>query len=85
VKPGDLFYVSAGTVHALGKGLVVYEIQQASDVTYRLFDYGRDRPLNVQEAIDNINVPFVKSDCHSHDNILIDSKYFTLAYIKNHG
>ena len=41
-KAGDTFFVPAGTVHAIGAGLVLCEIQQYSDVTYRLYDYGRD-------------------------------------------
>ena len=41
VQPGDIFYIPAGTVHAIGGGLVLYEIQQSSDVTYRLYDWGR--------------------------------------------
>lgn len=41
VQPGDVFYIPAGTVHAIGGGLVLYEIQQSSDVTYRLYDWGR--------------------------------------------
>lgn len=57
VSPGDVFFVPAGTVHALGKGMIVAEIQQSSDTTYRLFDYrrpgldGRPRPLHVEEAL----------------------------------
>lgn len=41
VQPGDALFVSPGTVHALGPGLVIYEIQQSSDLTYRLYDWGR--------------------------------------------
>lgn len=41
VKPGDVVYVPAGTVHAIGAGIVLYELQEYSDVTYRLYDYGR--------------------------------------------
>ena len=47
---GDFIYNPAGTVHALGPGLVVMEIQQSADVTFRLYDYGRDRPLHLEEA-----------------------------------
>ena len=41
VSPGDVLYIPAGTVHALGPGILVYEIQQSSDTTYRLYDWGR--------------------------------------------
>lgn len=51
VHPGDTFLTPAGTVHALGAGLVVCEIQQPSDVTYRLFDYGRGRELHLDKGL----------------------------------
>jgi mannose-6-phosphate isomerase len=50
-KPGDSFFVPAGTIHALGPGLTVVEVQEPCDVTYRLYDYGRDRPLHLDEAL----------------------------------
>lgn len=49
-KKGDFIYNPAGTIHALGPGLIVLEIQQAVDLTYRLYDYGRPRELHLQEA-----------------------------------
>lgn len=51
VKPGDFFYVPAGTVHAIGAGLSILEIQQNVDLTYRLFDYGRPRELQLEEGL----------------------------------
>ena len=51
VLPGDFYYVPAGTVHAIGAGLTLLELQQASDVTYRLFDYGRPRELHLDDGI----------------------------------
>lgn len=51
VKAGDTVFTPAGTVHALGAGLVVCEIQQNSDTTYRLYDYGRPRELHLEEAL----------------------------------
>ena len=51
VKEGDSFFVPAKTVHALGPGLVVCEIQQYSDITYRLYDYGRQRELHLEKAM----------------------------------
>ncbi|MGB7372971.1 class I mannose-6-phosphate isomerase [Pontixanthobacter sp.] len=50
-KRGDFFYLPAGTVHAIGPGLSLVEIQQNSDITYRLFDYGRPRQLHLDAAI----------------------------------
>ena len=58
---GDCIFLAAGTVHALGDGLVIAEIQQASDTTFRLFDWnrvdrdGKPRPLHVQESLDTID------------------------------
>jgi mannose-6-phosphate isomerase len=51
VSPGDTIFVPAGTIHAIGAGLVIAEIQQRSDTTFRLFDYGRQRELHVENAI----------------------------------
>jgi mannose-6-phosphate isomerase len=51
VKSGDLVYVPAGTVHAIGPGLVLVEIQQRSEATFRLFDFGRQRELQVDNAV----------------------------------
>lgn len=49
-KPGDTFFIPAGTVHAIGAGLALCEIQQHSDITYRLYDYGRPRELHLDHA-----------------------------------
>jgi mannose-6-phosphate isomerase len=51
VKAGDTFFTPAHTVHAIGAGIVLCEIQQNSDVTYRLWDYGRPRPIHVEQAV----------------------------------
>ena len=58
---GDFIYNPAGTIHALGPGLTVLEIQQAVDLTYRLFDYGRPRELHLDEARD-----VVQARPHAH-------------------
>lgn len=61
IKEGDVFYIPAGRVHAIGKGAFVAEIQETSDITYRLYDYkrkdsqGRERELHTKEAFDAIN------------------------------
>ena len=51
VLPGDVVSVPAGTIHAIGAGLVIAEIQQRSDATFRMFDFGRKRDLHVARAI----------------------------------
>ena len=50
VKAGETYFTPAHTVHAIGAGIVLCEIQQNSDVTYRLWDYGRPRPIHVEQA-----------------------------------
>jgi mannose-6-phosphate isomerase len=81
---GDFIYNRAGTIHALGPGLTVLEIQQAIDLTYRLFDYGRPRPLHLAEAADVVrpvshNHPLdtnVSTECR----LLVDGPAFGVAW-----
>ena len=64
VKAGETYYIPAGTVHAIGAGIVLYEIQESSDVTYRFYDWGRlgrdgrPRELHIQKAVDVTDVHF---------------------------
>ena len=51
VKPGDFFYIPANTIHAIGPGIALIETQQNSDITYRLYDYGRPRELHLDESV----------------------------------
>lgn len=51
VAPGDYFYIPAGTVHAIGAGVSLIEVQQNRDLTYRLYDYGRPRELHLDEGL----------------------------------
>jgi mannose-6-phosphate isomerase len=51
VRGGETYFVPAHTVHAIGGGIVLFEIQQNSDVTYRLWDYGRPREIHVEQAV----------------------------------
>ena len=51
VSPGDFFYIPANTVHAIGAGISLIEVQQNSDITYRLYDYGRPRELHLDESV----------------------------------
>lgn len=50
-QPGDTFFIPAGVVHAIGSGLTICEIQQNSDITYRLYDYGRPRELHLEKGL----------------------------------
>lgn len=65
VKKGDFFYVPSGTIHAIGKGIMILETQQSSDTTYRVYDYdrkdanGNTRELHIQQSIDVTTVPTI--------------------------
>ena len=81
VKPGQSFLVEAGTVHAIGGGIALCEIQQFSDVTYRLYDYGRPRELHLDKAIQVAQTgmhPGPRQPVPSIDgwNLLAESRYF---------
>lgn len=79
VQPGDLIYLPAGTVHAIGSGLFLFEIQQTSDLTYRLYDWGRPRPLQIDRAlacVDWSRGPI--SPMRPGDGLVLDSPYFRL-------
>lgn len=85
VKTGDYFYIPAGTVHAIGAGVTLIEVQQNADITYRLYDYGRPRELHLDQAIEAANArPYDDVRC---GNILgggtqkiASSPYFDLHY-----
>lgn len=68
VADGDFVYLPAGCLHAMGKGNVVYEIQQSTDITYRFYDYhrkdkdGNERQLHVKQSIDVTTVPYKPYD-----------------------
>lgn len=67
VKAGDFIYSPAGTVHAIGAGVIIIEVQQNVDVTYRLYDYGRPRELHLDEGVAASDAqPFFVSD-ERHD------------------
>lgn len=63
IEKGDFFYIPSGTLHAICSGSLIYEAQQSSDITYRVYDYhrkdqdGNERQLHVQQSIDVTNVP----------------------------
>src|SRR5258708_1859482 len=74
-RAGDTFFIPAGTVHAIGAGLTICEIQQRSDITYRLFDYFRDRELHPDQALDVTELgPF-----QPRITLPIASKYFSAS------
>lgn len=94
VKKGDCFFIPAGTVHAIGKGCFIAEIQQTSDITYRIYDYDRrDKNGNLRElhtdlalgVIDFSKREDLRISGHRHENHteeLVSCPYFTTNYLK---
>lgn len=94
VKKGDCFFIPAGTVHAICKGCFIAEIQETSDITYRIYDYdrrdknGNSRELHTELATDVID--FSKQEEHAihypihenHTEELVSCHYFTTNYLK---
>jgi len=81
-RPGDVFYIPAGTVHAIGAGILIAEIQQSSDTTYRLYDYGRrdnngnTRQLHLDDAVRCVSV----SECTQKPLALSQSGGFVYEF-----
>ena len=96
VKSGDVFFLDTGTVHAIGAGLLVAEIQQTSDITYRLYDFdrvdanGNTRELHVDLALEAINYDKVETKKEYTKNLnssneIVDCPYFTTNFIPLDG
>ena len=98
VTQGDVFYIPAGMIHALGPGIMVAEIQQTSDVTYRIYDWdridvaGMKRQLHIPESVDAIDFKLV--DCQKTDYNqetqnatvpVVNSPYFVTNYLQLQG
>ena len=92
VQPGDVCFIPAGCVHAIGAGIVLYEIQQSSDVTYRFYDWdrtddkGNKRELHLQKAIDVTDIDFRLSPVSSTGRTekvatLLENPVFTLELL----
>ncbi len=95
-KKGDVFFLETGTVHAIGAGLVIAEIQQTSDITYRIYDFdrkdanGNTRELHVDLALDAINYKLTDTQktYAQHTNVsntMVDCPYFTTNFIPLDG
>ena len=86
VKPGDTFIINPGTIHAIGAGVRLIEIQQNSNLTYRLYDYnrkdkdGNPRELHIKKALDVIDYKQYKV-VKTGDELLADNKYFTVKEV----
>lgn len=78
VKKGDMIYIPAGTVHAIEGGITLLEVQQSSDVTYRLYDWGRDREMHIEKALDVINYEGNDEALKIEDFTVLKTPYFTV-------
>lgn len=91
VKAGDFFYVPSGTMHAIGKGILILETQQSSDTTYRVYDFdrkddqGKLRDLHIQQSIDVLNfgapenpTPVVTEKDHLIQTVYVSNTFFTV-------
>ena len=93
VKRGDVFFIPTGLVHSIGKGVVIAEIQESSDITYRVYDYGRkdenghERKLHIEQAVDVINFSASKNPKITYEPVpneitpLVDCEFFTTNII----
>lgn len=87
VAPGDFFHVPAGTVHAIGAGITLLEVQQNLDVTYRLYDYGRPRKLHLLEAIEAATLEPYHHHPVGHtygeaSTVLVSNEHFSMVRMK---
>ena len=92
-KKGDCFLIKSGLVHAICEGAIIAEIQQSSDITYRIYDYGRPRELHIEKSLDVIdfNLNAINESKNRLDKfegyekgVLCTSEYFTIEkYIIN--
>jgi len=79
VRAGDFHYLPAGTLHALGAGVAVAEIQTPSDTTYRVSDWGRGRPVHVEQALQCIRPELSCDPPGAGGDVLLETPYFTVA------
>jgi mannose-6-phosphate isomerase len=95
-KKGDVFFLETGTIHAIGAGIVIAEIQQTSDITYRIYDWdrvdanGNGRQLHVQEALDAMNYNTTDTEKTygteaNKNNSMVDCPYFTTNFLPLDG
>src|SRR5580658_153349 len=85
VLAGDMIYVAAGTVHTIGGGMVLVETQQTSDITYRLYDYGRPRELHIEKGLEamklDTNAGKVIRGANDKSDVLVRSPFFQVEKI----
>jgi mannose-6-phosphate isomerase len=86
VYAGDVLYVAAGTVHTIGGGMVLVETQQTSDITYRLYDYGRPRELHIEKGLEAVNLHTnagkVLRSADPGSDVLVRSPFFQVEQMR---
>ncbi|MCL5745078.1 MAG: class I mannose-6-phosphate isomerase [Acidobacteria bacterium] len=87
VKAGETYFAPAHTVHAIGGGIVLCEIQQHSDITYRLYDYGRSRQIHVEQSlrVADLGVHPGASRPHPETGLLVACPYFATSVVEVAG
>jgi mannose-6-phosphate isomerase len=85
VHAGDFLYVPPGTIHAIGGGISLLEVQQNSDVTYRLYDYGRPRELHLEDGVAVVTLESYPEGLAQHverddERVLVDGPRFTVVH-----
>ena len=81
VKPGDMIYIPSGTVHAISGGLKLIEVQQSSDVTYRIYDWGRDREVHIEKSLEVIDYEGKNNGGKIENFTKLKTPYFTVEKI----
>jgi mannose-6-phosphate isomerase len=88
VRAGDSLFVPSGRLHALGRGLLIYEIQQNSDTTYRVFDWnragldGRPRELHVEQSLQCIDFSDIEPTLSHQDGVLAECEHFRVTRVR---
>ena len=81
VKEGDMIYIPSGTVHAIEGGLKLIEVQQSSDVTYRMYDWGRDREMHIEKSLQVIDYDGKNKGGKIENFTKLETPYFTVEKI----
>lgn len=77
-RRGDCVFIEAGTVHAIGADVLVFEVQQTSDITFRLYDWGRDRPMHIADGLRCANFAAGPCEPRRGHGPLVECPYFSL-------
>ncbi|WBW97024.1 type I phosphomannose isomerase catalytic subunit [Oceanirhabdus sp. W0125-5] len=78
VEKGDVYFVKSGLIHAIGEGVIIAEIQQNSDTTYRVYDYDRGRELHVEKALDVVDLSLIGK---KSTGVKLEGEGFSKSYL----